>query len=330
MLLPVVYAVARANPQHEFTLLTQPFLTGLLLNPPSNLEAMAIDIRHEERSLGGLLRYIERLRAERFDYFVDLHDVLRTRIIRWSLFYSRTRVRHLRKPRRARRALLHSSRERGITPLTHMSELYRKALRSAGLIVPVETTPLELNLHQASDAIKEFPEILTDSPRVIGIAPFASTESKTYDLQLMEQCVALLSARGDIQIYLFGGRGKEAEQLSQWVAHYPHVRSVAGRLELTDELVIISRLSAMITMDSANMHFASLVGTPAISVWCATHPSAGFLGLNQILDDCIQDSSMACRPCSIFGRVKRCIHGDMPCRRSISPEQITHAVLKYI
>jgi ADP-heptose:LPS heptosyltransferase len=33
----------------------------------------------------------------------------------------------------------------------------------------------------------------------------------------------------------------------------------------------------MISMDSANMHLASLYGVPVISIWGATHPFAGFL-----------------------------------------------------
>ena len=65
MLIQVLYAVARANEQHEFILLTQPFLTELLLDAPDNVEAMAIDIRREEHSFLGLVRYAQRLVAVR-------------------------------------------------------------------------------------------------------------------------------------------------------------------------------------------------------------------------------------------------------------------------
>jgi len=77
MLIPLLYAVARANEQHEFILLTQPFFTELLLDAPDNVEGMAIDIRRgEERSFLGLLRYARRLRHEHFDAVLDLRAAL--------------------------------------------------------------------------------------------------------------------------------------------------------------------------------------------------------------------------------------------------------------
>ena len=83
MLIPLLYAVARANEQHEFILLTQPFFTELLLDAPDNVEGMAIDIRRgEERSFLGLLRYARRLRHEHFDAVWTYTNVLRTKVLR--------------------------------------------------------------------------------------------------------------------------------------------------------------------------------------------------------------------------------------------------------
>ena len=87
MLLQVLYAVAEANEQHEFVLLTQPFMTELLVNSPDNVEAMAIDVRGEERSLLGLLRYGGRLHRENFDAVLDLHDVLRSKLLQGCPFF---------------------------------------------------------------------------------------------------------------------------------------------------------------------------------------------------------------------------------------------------
>ena len=64
-----------------------------------------------------------------------------------------------------------------------------------------------------------------------------------------------------------GGRGYEEALLDQWAFEYPRVKSVAGKYSLDQELALISRLDLLICMDSANMHFASLVGTRVLSVW---------------------------------------------------------------
>ena len=71
------------------------------------------------------------------------------------------------------------------------------------------------------------------------------------------------------------------EVLSKWEKEIPNTTSLAGKLSLSDELNMISKLRVMISMDSANMHLASLVGTRVVSVWGATHPYAGFLGYGQ-------------------------------------------------
>ena len=102
MLIQLLYSVARANEQHDFVLLTQPFITELLLDPPDNVEAMAIDIRNEEHSLLGLARYARRLRLEHFDAVLDLHDVLRTKLLRGYLRLFGIPTKHLAKPRKER------------------------------------------------------------------------------------------------------------------------------------------------------------------------------------------------------------------------------------
>lgn len=316
MLIPLVYAVAQANPQHSFTLLTQPFLGNLLINPPSNLECMAIDIRREERGFFGLLRYGDRLRRERFDVFIDLHDVLRTKILRLSQLCRCTKLYHLSKPRKARKAFLSERPLRSVTP---MLELYRQTLEQPGLVVPKGIPPI---LPPCTTRAEGLP--------LVGIAPFASTLSKTYELSLMEQLVFRLSERGDCELVLFGARGKEADTLQGWAERYPRVRSVAGALQLPSELQLIRTLACMVSMDSANMHLASMMGVPVVSLWCATHPLGGFLGMGQRLEDCLGAETLSCRPCSIFGKVKRCTLGDMPCRRAIEPEAIEERILYYM
>ena len=83
---------------------------------------------------------------------------------------------------------------------------------------------------------------------------------------------------------------------------------------------MMGQLDVMLSMDSANMHLASLVGTRVVSVWGGTHPYAGFLGWNQKPEDCVQ-LDLPCRPCSVYGN-KACSRGDYACLKDITPEQI--------
>ncbi len=86
----------------------------------------------------------------------------------------------------------------------------------------------------------------------------------------------------------------------------------------------MSHLDVMISMDSANMHLASLTGTPVVSIWGATHPYAGFVGWAQKPSNILQ-VDLPCRPCSIYGN-KPCARGDMECMHRISPESVVAKV----
>ena len=72
------------------------------------------------------------------------------------------------------------------------------------------------------------------------------------------------------------------------------------------------------------MHLASLVDTPVVSVWGATHPYAGFMGWRQRMDHAIQ-IDLPCRPCSIYGN-KPCLRGDYACLTGITPELVVEKI----
>ena len=104
------------------------------------------------------------------------------------------------------------------------------------------------------------------------------------------------------------------------------MHNLAGSLSLGEELKIIAQLDLMVSMDSANMHLASLVETPVISIWGATHSYAGFYGWNQPLENAVQ-AELSCRPCSVYGN-KNCHRGDFACMMLINDKMVLAAIDK--
>ena len=143
---------------------------------------------------------------------------------------------------------------------------------------------------------------------------------KIYPIEKLETVIDYFSKKEEIKILLFGAGRQEVEILEKWEKSYPRVISLAGKLQLHEELQVLNLSDALISMDSANMHLASLVGTPVISIWGATHPSAGFYGFNQCPDNIIQ-ADLPCRPCSTYGH-KPCERKDYMCLNTIMPEWI--------
>ena len=94
------------------------------------------------------------------------------------------------------------------------------------------------------------------------------------------------------------------------------------------ELDLIANLDCVVAMDSLVMHMASLVATPVVSVWGATHPGLGFFGYGCDPRGILQ-ADMECRPCSVFGN-RPCRYGDFRCIASVAPERIVDEVARLL
>lgn len=328
MTIPVVYSACRCYPDVRFVLVTRPAMTSMFVNAPRNLTVIGADINDRYAGAAGLYRLVDELHREyRFDAFVDLHDVLRTRVMGLVCRLKGIRVSRLNKGRSHKRALTRR-RNKVMLPLTSQRSRYREAFFKAGLPLTERFDGLFGGRATADPAL--FAKITAPKPsgrRWVGIAPFAAHTGKIYPPDMMMEVVNRLAAEPDTDIFLLGGGGKEAEITASWAAHHPNVHSLAGqRYGFAAELALFNHFDAMLTMDSANMHLASIAGTPVVSIWGATHPYCGFKGWRQSEADMIQ-LPMTCRPCSVFGN-KPCHRGDYMCLTGIKPDVIVEKVLK--
>lgn len=319
MLSPVVREYALQHAEDSVTVLSVPFCAPLFEDIAPNVSFLGRDVKTQYRGVTGLYRLFKELHAMHFDRIVDAHDVLRTKVLRQFFRLRGYEVRVIDKHRSERRQLTAEPGKKVLRQLPTSFENYAEAMGIPG--VP------------ADPDIPGFP-VSPDTPvspggGLIGVAPFAAHEGKIYPTDKMEQVVELLSHSG--RVVLFGGKGKEEDIMRAWARKYNNVelaRDVISGGALAAELDLMRGLDVMLSMDSANMHLASLVGTRVVSVWGATHPYAGFLGWGQRMEDCVQ-KDLPCRPCSIYGS-KPCRYGDFRCLNSITPEEIVRAVLSVI
>ena len=245
------------------------------------------------------LAYGEPIDWKNVDVVLDAHRVWRSRGITLQARLHGKRVRTIRKPR-LRRWLLTRGKQ---TKAPSMLDLYARLF----------STPLPL--YSSTPLLPK---------SGIGLAPFAAHKGKVYPLDQMGEVVAELS-KGSEPVYLFGFGDEEKRVCEAWEKQYPNVVSLVGKHTMAEELEIMRGLRVMLTMDSGNMHLASLVGTKVVSVWGATHPKMGFLGYGQSLDDCIT-LNLPCSPCSAYGN-KPCRYGDYRCLK-INPHDIANRLSK--
>ncbi|MDE6489822.1 MAG: glycosyltransferase family 9 protein [Muribaculaceae bacterium] len=308
MTVPVIYSLAHQYPHLRITVLTRGFFARLMIARPANVEIFEADPKGRHAGPVGLARLIREVRSLAPDMVADFHDVIRSRVLRNMLRLSGARVATVDKDRSARRNLTRHSGKISDRQRSYIDR-YGDTLSRLGLPVNIGFTSL-------------YPDAVRD-PDAVGIAPFARYMTKTYPAELMEQVVARLSSEGK-KIYLFGSKGDEAAILNEWASKYPGTESMPGKLGIEDEIALMSRLGVMVTMDSANMHIASLAGTPVVSVWGGTTPQCGFMGYGQSDDNAVS-LGLPCQPCSIAGST-RCRQSHFRCMRDIAPDTIVEKV----
>ena len=325
MLVPVVHALATQYPQLRITVLSRGFARAFFDGLAPNVGFMETDQKKEFNGITGLNALYRRLKAKHFTAIADMHGVLRTHYLRMRFHLDRFHVAHIDKHRAGKRKLTKSSGKRMVQQPTSF-ENYAEVLSRLGYPIRLEFNsifpPTGGNLRLLDPGFQEKKTF----EKWIGVAPFAAHQGKVLPPETTKAVIQmLLQKHPNAHLFLFGGGKKEREFFSQWCEEMPRCRDASALLHgLHEELILMSHLDVMVSMDSANQHLASLVGTPVVSVWGATHPYTGFLGWGQTRDNVVQ-VDLPCRPCSIYGN-KPCARGDWACLKAITPEMVVERV----
>ena len=279
MLPHALRALKEAYPEVKVTVATKslfhPFFEGV------DVDFLDIETRRTHRGIRGAIRFAREAAELKIDAVADMHNVLRSKMVRAALHLRGIPV-----------SVIHKGR----------IEKYMRLGRGSEGVKPLKHT-------------------------VIGFAPFSAQPGKTYPEKLSAEAVRLLSGRFD-RVFVHSGGGEEAEFARRMEALYPNVTALYGKIKLGDEMNLISNLDCVVSMDSLVMHLASLMATPTVSVWGATHPGLGFLGYGFGQEGVLQ-TDFACRPCSVYGK-KPCKYGDYRCIWSIEPQMILDRVERLV
>lgn len=320
MTLPSVYDACIANPDVEFYFLTRHHPAQVFINRPSNLTMAAVNLDNY-KGLAGMWRLARALRRRYgITDYVDLHDVLRTKLLRLFMRLSGVRVHRIDKGRRAKAELTRRT-NKVLVQLKPMPERYRDVFYRAGIALANDFTTLwgKGRGNPADFASVSPPK--AEGEFWLAVAPFAKHKGKIYPIENMERVIGHFDRKPGCRIFMFGFGDMERETIAKLSRRYHSVVNMAeAGLGIAAELSLLSHCDVMLSMDSANMHLASLVGLRTVSVWGATHPYTGFLGWGQRTRDVVQ-LDMTCRPCSVFGD-KPCLHGDYHCLAGITPKMI--------
>lgn len=315
--IPVIYSVCRNHPEQHFVMVTRNWQATLFVGAPANLTVKGVDLRGKHRGLRGMCRLARELRKE-YDItaFADLHSVLRTWALGAALRLHGVKTVCIDKGRADKHRLVKGKIRCQLTPTY---QRYEAVFETLGFDTANRFERLDV---KASPVVPA----KTDGEFRVAVAPFSAHEGKVYPLDKMRLVVEQLTATPGVSVVLFGGGAKEKAVLREWAANVPHTMSLAEiKHEFADEFAMLDSCDVMLSMDSANMHLASLMRVPVVSVWGATHPHCGFMGWQQPEELAVQ-LDLPCRPCAVYGE-RQCRFGDYRCMNNITPEQIVNKVL---
>lgn len=325
MTVPVLLALVDQYPDVKITVVSRSFYKPIFDRIP-NVSFLSAHTHHRHKGFIGIYRLYRDLKGRNVNLVADLHNVLRSKILRIFFTLSGCKGAATDKGRKEKKALT-QLQTKEISPLETMIERHVHTFNKLGLSLDM-SQPWLLPKRALSDQITNL--LGHKQAEWIGIAPFAHYKSKTYPLDLMQKVVRILATRPSAKIILIGGGRHEKEVLDKMAEGLENVFNITKKFQFEEELQLISHLDVMLSMDSGNAHLAAMFGVKTITLWGATHPYAGFAPYNQPIENCLTSDreQYPYLPTSVYGNIK--VAGYEDAMRTISVEAILEKLNKIL
>ncbi len=291
-------------------ILTIPVINALLVSDPTvniwvgsdiknkalfefneRIHFIGADLKGKHNNIPKLISFFnEAHQRVKFNIVYDLHDVIRSKILRYNFLLKGIKTRKFSKGRIEKKKLI--SKKIDFKKLKHTTTRYLETLEK-------DFGRLTINNFKHPCIISHTPS--SNSEKKIGIAPFAAHSSKEWAL---ENFIPIINNFPDYNFIFFAFGKRETNLVNQVFSKFGNFSIIDNSLNFIEQIVLINGLNTMITMDSANMHLASITNTKVISIWGPTHHYTGFGPMNNenyIIE--IPQAVLNCRPCSIYGKI---------------------------
>ncbi|NHF59101.1 glycosyltransferase family 9 protein [Flavobacteriaceae bacterium TP-CH-4] len=275
MTVPLLVALQRQYPTVKITVLTRGFFSPMF-SQLSNTHVFPADLKGRHKGVFGLFRLYKELKALGIERVADLHNVLRSNVLKRYFLWGGFPFFQIDKGRAGKKTLT-AARNKVFEPLKTTHQRYADVFVQMGYPLNL-SVPSFLSKETLSNTAHAL--VGRNTQKWLGIAPFAAYKGKQYPIELMQQVITSLQKTKKYKVLLFGGGKEEQLQLEKMAADND-CTSVAGQLSFAEELALISNLDLMVAMDSGNAHLAAMYGIPVITLWGITHPFAGFYPFGQ-------------------------------------------------
>lgn len=276
MSLPALEALRKRFSTAEIVLIAKPWVSELYWRHPVISRQIVYDPEGEHRGPRGFAKFVQVLRAERFEAAILFQNAFHAA---WMAWCARIPVR-IGYARDGRSALLTEAIE---TPppaaYGHQAYYYLELLFRAGLVdqrEPVQEIILALDEGEKRWAQKQIEALGLEGPRfLIGLNPGAAFgPAKRWLAERYASLADRLVGSFHADVLIFGSREERplAEEIAHDMEHTPII--VAGDTTLRQLMALLARCHLLVTNDSGPMHLAAALGLPLVAIFGSTNERA--------------------------------------------------------
>jgi heptosyltransferase-2 len=313
---PLFRAIRQRHPQVRISVLTRRRYAPLLADNPRVDDVIGL------APGDSLLTLAARLRATRFNYFLDLENSPRTRLLRLLVpGHWRTAPQY-----RLARTLLIRSKHNHYPEDVTVAERYFDA--AADLEIVPDGAPAEFFLNpdteQQTEAWLAQANVGKERP-FVAFAPGASQATKRWPLEYWITLVRRVASTGADAVMV---GGPDDTMIAAEVAARSSTRAVnaAGVLSLQGTGALLKRAAALVTGHTGAMHMAAALGTPLVALFGPTVRAFGYHPYNAGRAF-VLERNLSCRPCSAAGGPE-CPLGHHLCMQEIQPDAVYTALCR--
>lgn len=262
---------------------------------------------------GDLLPFVKELKAEKFDIIIDLHNNLRTRMIKLMLGTKSASFHKLNIQK-----FIFTQFKKNYLPNIHIVDRYLETAKILNIsndgkgldyFIPTKDEVDISTLGLKSDYIGF----------VIG-AKFATKRMPLH--KIVEVCKLL---KGQV-VFMGGPEDKEMGNLLLKELNDSRFINSCGSFNLNQSASLVKQADKIITHDTGLMHIASAFQKEIVSIWGNTVPDFGMYPyLPKDKFTIVEVKNLDCRPCSKIGYDK-CPKGHFNCMNLIEPTEIIKAL----
>ncbi|MDR2084728.1 MAG: glycosyltransferase family 9 protein [Bacteroidales bacterium] len=299
---PAIRCLARQT-SHEIHYLTKDQNVSLVENDPNINKIITFKDNLKET--------IELLKSEKYDYVIDLHNNMRSFMIKLNLRLPSSSLKKLDF-----RKWLYVTFKINLLPDRHIVDRNIDTL----IRFNIKNDNKGLDFYISEDTKLPDEIILPGKYMVfaVGTQHYTKTVPPEYIIRIIDKI-------NDIYpVILIGGK-KEIEAGEIITSSCNNILNLVGKLNLQQSALLISNSEFVFAGDTGMMHISAALKKNLITLWGSTSPELGFFpyfpydfaGVNHWMER----KDLKCRPCSKFGK-KRCPRKHFNCVK-YTDEQIS-------